>query len=85
MLLNYFLLGASDLDEILYILSEDGRVDAENYQFSRVRALFASRACRTAVMIGKLTLNSSEILNLWYRNASKLPYSISLLYKKNPN
>ena len=51
MLLNYFLLGASDLDEILYILSEDGRVDAENYQFSRVRALFASRACRTAVMM----------------------------------
>ena len=58
MLLTYFLLGASDLDEILYILSEDGRVDAENYQFSRVRALFASRACRTAVMIGKLAHNS---------------------------
>ena len=47
------------MDELLYILGEDGRVDAENYQFSRIRALFASRACRTAVMIGKLTHDSS--------------------------
>ncbi len=45
-------LGKEEIDEALYLLSEDGNFELEKYQFSRVQTLFASRACRTAVMIG---------------------------------
>ena len=37
-------LGKDDLDEILYILAEEGKLVASNYQFSRIRAMLASKA-----------------------------------------
>ena len=40
------------MDEALFLLSEDGNFNLKSHKFSRIRALFASRACRTAVMIG---------------------------------
>jgi DNA mismatch repair protein PMS2 len=45
-------LGRQDLDEALYLLAEDANFDPLKYRFSRLSTLFASRACRTAVMIG---------------------------------
>ena len=44
-------LGSEEIDEILYILSELGELSA-NFQFPRVRMMLASKACRSAVMIG---------------------------------
>ena len=52
-------LGPEDIDEILYILSEDNELSG-NYQFPRVRSMLASKACRTAVMIGT-SLNPSQM------------------------
>ena len=52
-------LGPEDIDEILYILSEETELSA-NYQFPRVRAMLASKACRSAVMIGT-SLNPSQM------------------------
>ena len=37
-------LGKDDLDEILYILVEEGKLVASTYQFSRIRAMLASKA-----------------------------------------
>ena len=36
-------LNKEDLDELLYILAEEGELCVKNYQFSRVKSLFASR------------------------------------------
>ena len=57
-MIKCYILGKEDLDEALFLLSEDGNFNLKNYQFSRVRTLFASRACRTAVMIGTALTNS---------------------------
>ena len=56
------LLGPSDVDELLFMLqdspihmeaaSEVNHVLMAQYRPSRVRAMFASRACRRAVMVG---------------------------------
>jgi DNA mismatch repair protein PMS2 len=57
-------LGIQDVEELIFLLSEDGRETAAggtvtpdataegDFRPSRVRALLASRACRSAVMIG---------------------------------
>ena len=45
-------LGQNELDEALYLLAEDGDFKLDKYQFSSMRSMFASRACRSAVMIG---------------------------------
>ena len=45
--------GKADIEELLFMLSEsDGTVGPDPLRPSRVRQMFASRACRTSVMIG---------------------------------
>ena len=61
-------LSKDDLDEALFLLSEDGRLELSTFQFSRVRALYASRSCRTAVMIGT-ALNSSQMIKIIHHMA----------------
>ncbi len=60
-------MGKDELDEALYLIAEDGNFDCEKYIFSRLRSLYASRACRTAIMIGtslKKPQMESVILNM---------------------
>ncbi len=51
-----WIFGKEDVDELIFMLTEDGGgVGDSQQQFlrpSRVRAMFASRACRTSVMVG---------------------------------
>lgn len=42
----------SDVQELLWLLSEDSTLNVENLRPSKVHRMFASRACRSAVMIG---------------------------------
>ena len=58
-------LSQEDLDEVLYILSEDEHTVnlSENYQFTRVRSMLASKACRSAIMIGR-ALNRTQMENV---------------------
>ena len=42
----------SDVQELLWLLSEDSTFNIENLRPSKVHRMFASRACRSAVMIG---------------------------------
>eukprot|EP00090_Calanus_glacialis_P021334 TRINITY_DN32913_c0_g1_i1.p1 TRINITY_DN32913_c0_g1~~TRINITY_DN32913_c0_g1_i1.p1 ORF type:complete len:926 (-),score=337.38 TRINITY_DN32913_c0_g1_i1:128-2905(-) len=44
--------GKEDIDELIFMLSEAGEDSSEHFRPSRVRAMFASRACRTSVMVG---------------------------------
>ena len=44
--------GKEDIDELIFMLSEAGEDCTDNFRPSRVRAMFASRACRKSVMIG---------------------------------
>ena len=49
--------GKDDIDELLFLLSEGGAeslvgTSQPSLRPSRVRAMFASRACRTSVMVG---------------------------------
>ena len=45
--------GKADIDELIFMLSEMGEEEPKvALRPSRVRAMFASRACRSAVMIG---------------------------------
>ena len=51
--------GADDIDELIFMLAEGGAT-SEVLRPSRVRAMFASRACRSSVMIGR-ALSFSEM------------------------
>ena len=51
--------GKDDIDELLFMLAEGGR-STETLRPSRVRAMFASRACRSSVMIGR-ALSGTEM------------------------
>ena len=44
--------GKSDIEELLHTLNEGGDVQGGIPRPSKVRAMFASRACRSSVMIG---------------------------------
>lgn len=44
--------GKSDVDELLHILNEGSDVQGGTPRPSKVRSMFASRACRSSVMIG---------------------------------
>ncbi len=44
--------GKADIEELIFLLSEAGE-GAADCRPSRVRAMFASRACRSSVMIGQ--------------------------------
>ena len=49
--------GKDDIDELIFMLAEGG-ASSETLRPSRVRAMFASRACRSSVMIGRALSNS---------------------------
>jgi len=44
--------GKEDIEELVFMLAEGGEAVAGALRPSRVRAMFASRACRTSVMVG---------------------------------
>lgn len=67
--------GKQDIDELLFILQEDS--SSTVIRPSRVRAMFASRACRKSVMVGsalskkdmrKLVDHMGEIDQPWVSN-----------------
>jgi len=55
--------GKEDIDELIFMLSEAGEDSAEHFRPSRVRAMFASRACRSSVMVGT-SLSRQDMLRL---------------------
>lgn len=57
--------GQEDIEELVFLIREAGNEIKEKHIFrpSRVRQMLASRACRSAVMIGT-ALNTSEMYKL---------------------
>jgi len=55
--------GKEDIDELIFMISEGGGEGDVNFRPSRVRAMFASRACRTSVMVGT-SLSKQDMLKL---------------------
>ena len=55
--------GKSDIEELLHILNEGSDVQGGIPRPSRVRAMFASRACRSSVMVGDV-LNTKDMYKL---------------------
>ena len=49
---KYLLFEEEDVQELLWLLSEESTLNIENLRPSKVHRMFASRACRSAVMIG---------------------------------
>lgn len=47
-----WIFGKDDIEELLFQLSESDLASSRELRPSRVRAMLASRACRTSVMIG---------------------------------
>jgi hypothetical protein len=59
--------GKADIEELIFLLSEAGE-GAADCRPSRVRAMFASRACRSSVMIGQaLSPGTYDIYGTIYR------------------
>ncbi|CAG4950591.1 unnamed protein product [Colias eurytheme] len=56
-----WIFGKDDIEELLFMLKESST--SEYYRPSRVRAMFASRACRKSVMIG-MALSKSDMRQL---------------------
>lgn len=50
----------TDLEQLLQLLSDDSRPSGQMVRCMKARAMFASRACRKSVMIGK-TLTKSQM------------------------
>lgn len=72
-----WLLGPSDIDELLFMLQDSPLIQDEDrskvshasmarFRPSRVRAMFASRACRKAVMVGD-SLTSIQMTKLLHQ------------------
>jgi hypothetical protein len=71
--------GKADIEELIFLVSEAGE-EAADCRPSRVRAMFASRACRSSVMIGQalspgthdtyVTINRTLYLYSSYKLAS---------------
>ena len=55
--------GKSDVDELLHILNEGSDVLGGTPRPSKVRSMFASRACRSSVMIGD-SLSKNDMYRL---------------------
>jgi len=55
--------GKEDIDELIFMLSEAGDESTEHFRPSRVRAMFASRACRSSVMVGT-SLSKQDMIKL---------------------
>ncbi|XP_031844986.1 mismatch repair endonuclease PMS2 isoform X2 [Nomia melanderi] len=62
---GYWQFGKDDIEELIFLIREGGIENKENhiYRPSRVRQMLASRACRSAVMIGT-ALNNNEMQKL---------------------
>lgn len=62
---GYWQFGQEDIEELVFLIREAGSEIKEKhiYRPSRVRQMLASRACRSAVMIGT-ALNASEMQRL---------------------
>ncbi|KZC07572.1 PREDICTED: mismatch repair endonuclease PMS2 [Dufourea novaeangliae] len=62
---GYWQFGQDDIEELIFLIREGGIENKENhiYRPSRVRQMLASRACRSAVMIGT-ALNNNEMQKL---------------------
>ncbi|CAL7941429.1 unnamed protein product [Xylocopa violacea] len=62
---GYWQFGQEDIEELIFLIREGGIENKENNIFrpSRVRQMLASRACRSAVMIGT-TLNNNDMQKL---------------------
>ncbi|XP_029052033.1 mismatch repair endonuclease PMS2 isoform X1 [Osmia bicornis bicornis] len=62
---GYWQFGQEDIEELIFLIREGGVEHKENriYRPSRVRQMLASRACRSAVMIGT-ALNNNEMQKL---------------------
>ncbi|XP_076756903.1 mismatch repair endonuclease PMS2 [Xylocopa sonorina] len=62
---GYWQFGQEDIEELIFLIREGGVENKENNIFrpSRVRQMLASRACRSAVMIGT-TLNNNDMQKL---------------------
>eukprot|EP00092_Neocalanus_flemingeri_P020745 GFUD01022480.1.p1 GENE.GFUD01022480.1~~GFUD01022480.1.p1 ORF type:complete len:889 (+),score=246.43 GFUD01022480.1:99-2765(+) len=55
--------GKEDIDELIFMLSEGRGDSTEHLRPSRVRAMFASRACRSSVMVGT-SLSMQDMMRL---------------------
>ncbi|CAK9826568.1 Mismatch repair endonuclease PMS2 [Anthophora retusa] len=62
---GYWQFGQEDIEELIFLIKEGGIENKENniYRPSRVRQMLASRACRSAVMIGT-ALNNNDMQKL---------------------
>ncbi|XP_017792685.1 PREDICTED: mismatch repair endonuclease PMS2 [Habropoda laboriosa] len=62
---GYWQFGLEDIEELIFLIKEGGIENKENNVFrpSRVRQMLASRACRSAVMIGT-ALNNNDMQKL---------------------
>ncbi|RLU15582.1 hypothetical protein DMN91_012576 [Ooceraea biroi] len=62
---GYWQFGQEDIEELVFLIREAGNENKEKHMYrpSRVRQMLASRACRSAVMIGT-ALNTSEMQRL---------------------
>ncbi|KAH7584039.1 MutL C terminal dimerization domain [Nakaseomyces glabratus] len=45
--------GVADFQELVYLIKEDGGTNKSNIKCSKIRAMFAMRACRSSIMVGK--------------------------------
>ncbi|WVW82358.1 hypothetical protein I302_104365 [Kwoniella bestiolae CBS 10118] len=52
-----------DLEQLLHMLSDSSRTHGQMVRCTKARSMFAMRACRKSVMIGK-SLNKSQMVNL---------------------
>ncbi|KAL3233715.1 DNA mismatch repair protein PMS1 [Nakaseomyces bracarensis] len=55
--------GVSDFHELIYLIKEDGGVHKNNIRCSKIRSMFAMRACRSSIMVGK-PLNKRTMLRV---------------------
>jgi DNA mismatch repair protein PMS2 len=59
-----------DLEQLIHLLADGARPAGQMVRCSKARSMFASRACRRSVMIGKsLTKNQMTQVSLFYAQA----------------
>ncbi|KAL6432369.1 hypothetical protein ACFW04_006764 [Cataglyphis niger] len=96
---GYWQFGQEDIEELVFLIREAGNENKEKhvYRPSRVRQMLASRACRSAVMIGtalntsemhKLIMQMTQMQNPWNcphgRPTIRHLLSLLLINKSNP-
>lgn len=65
----------TDLEQLLQLLSDDSRPSGQMVRPMKARAMFASRACRKSVMIGK-TLTKGQMSQVSFDKGTRLGYII---------